>query len=109
MIRLLVSHGASVTPEAMFATIDIRNVAGVKELLSLGATASMRRGKLLGEEFDADGRSILRIKYGETTRVMGIPLHHEVFPLYHAGMASSPAQRHPGDLDGQLESRMQIV
>ncbi|KAM5349997.1 hypothetical protein ACJ41O_006502 [Fusarium nematophilum] len=108
MIRLLVSHGAAVTAEAMFAAIDAGNVAGVKELLSLGADASMRRGRL--PEFDAEGRRIYPHSYGGT-RLTGAPLHHEVFPLYHVGMAESLRWwREPGaDFIGQLEFDVQIV
>ncbi|EXK24272.1 hypothetical protein FOMG_18991 [Fusarium oxysporum f. sp. melonis 26406] len=109
MIRLLVSHGATVTAEAMFAAIDAKNVTGVKELLSLGANARMRPGKLLGGEFDAEGRRIRSHSYGGT-RLMGVPLHHEVFPLYHAGMAPSLRWwRDPGDFAEELEFDMQIV
>ncbi|KAH7127344.1 putative ankyrin repeat protein [Dactylonectria macrodidyma] len=109
MIRLLVSHGAIVTAEAMFAAINAKNVAGVKELLSLGANASMRPGKLHEGEFDAEGRRIRPHSYG-VTRLTGVPLHHEVFPLYHAGMAPSLRWwRDPGDFAEELEFDVQIV
>lgn len=109
MIRLLVSHGATLAADAIFLAIKVTNVAGVKELLSLGADASMRRGKLFRPEFDPEGRRIHPHSYS-VTRLMGVPLYEEVFPLYHAGMSSALRWwRHPGDFAGQLEPERQIV
>lgn len=85
MIRLLVSHGANLSADAMFAAITASNVVGAEELLSAGAGASMRRGKLLWPEFDSDGERTHPIPYS-VSRSMGVPLYQEVFPLYHAVM-----------------------
>ena len=98
MIRLLVRYGATVTAEALFAAIQANHVAGVRELLSVRAEASMmRRERLSRAEFDADGRLLSPHGYSVMTKLMGAPLHHEAFPLYYAGMASALCWRGPGE------------
>jgi ankyrin repeat protein len=109
IIKLLVSYGATMTAKAIFAAINARNVAGVKELLSYGADPSMRWRRLSTPEFDDNGRRMTSHSYA-ATRLTGVPLHHEAFPLYHAVMASSLGwQRGPGVSAEQTKFDLQIV
>jgi ankyrin repeat protein len=109
MIRLLVRHGATLNSEALFAAIDANNVEGVRELLTLRLDPSLRRGKLAEEAFDATGMCIRPHSY-VATRLTGVPLYHEVFPLYHAGMAQSLRQwRGPDESVANLECAIKII
>ncbi|KAF7557229.1 hypothetical protein G7Z17_g762 [Cylindrodendrum hubeiense] len=76
MIRLLKAHGATVTADAIFAAIDANNVDGLKELLSGGVDANMRRKPL---EKSAGKRSH-RSRWGRLDDLEP----HEEFPLYLA-------------------------
>ncbi|KAJ4327890.1 hypothetical protein N0V84_001701 [Fusarium piperis] len=49
LIRLLRSHGATVTADVLFAAIENRNLEGLEEFLSGEVDANMRRSKKLGE------------------------------------------------------------
>lgn len=84
IIKLLKSHGATVTADAIFAAIDAKNVGALRALLSGGVDANMRRDKPPEEPAKErkKRRGFLRIMDSHS----GLDPQEE-FPLYRAGRA----------------------
>lgn len=103
-IKLLISHGATVTAEALFAAIDVKNVEILRVLLSGGTDANIRRDR--APEESATTKSHARPSSIRTADTLE---PHEVFPIYHAASAlrvgSKPT---PKDI-WQLEAGTQLV
>ncbi|KAK7430678.1 hypothetical protein QQZ08_002722 [Neonectria magnoliae] len=93
-MRLLVSHGATVTADALFAAISSKRVGVLKELLAGGFNPNTRRDKLLENETGS-----------KKNRVQS----HDLFSLYQAATSMKlPWAPGPSTAD-EFESRTQLV
>ncbi|SPO01786.1 uncharacterized protein DNG_04459 [Cephalotrichum gorgonifer] len=107
MVKLLISHGASVTADALFAAIEAANAPILQALLSGGASPNMRRDPPPPDDEDAlevDGSGHRRRwrdpfgtrggrrgrgSRGNRGRLLDGVMLHEEFPLYRAAQTES--------------------
>ncbi|KAI5457076.1 ankyrin repeat-containing domain protein [Mariannaea sp. PMI_226] len=105
MTRFLVSHGAKVTADAIFAAIDAKNVDILKELLAGDVSPNSRREKPSEnvDEYRQKQNTITLAFLGDTLEP------HEEFPLFHAAISSSLGRTLTAEIRQEIELGCQLV
>ncbi|KAH7148266.1 ankyrin repeat-containing domain protein [Dactylonectria macrodidyma] len=93
MVRLLGLHGATVTADAVFGAVESKNVDLLREFLSGGVDANIRRHKLTKER----GSEIEKLE------------PHGTFPLYLAAQGLRPRPDPTPKYREQLEAAVEMV
>ncbi|CAM1504977.1 Fc.00g106140.m01.CDS01 [Cosmosporella sp. VM-42] len=106
MIKSLKLHGATVTPDAIFAAIDAKNVEALEELLSGGVDANIRRIK--PPEEPAGKKEKRGHRFSPISMINDLEPHEE-FPLYHAAMSLRLSSKPTSQSRQELEVGFQLV
>ncbi|KAH8660260.1 ankyrin repeat-containing domain protein [Xylariales sp. PMI_506] len=111
LVKLLITHGARVTPDALFSAIKPPNVEGLRALLSGGIDVNARRDKKPDDDTQPMQRN-REVMFGAKY----LP-EHEKYPLFHAARDLRPAPYPPGQGNNDvmrqyhhdLEKKSQVV